>query len=112
MKFLALYRSSVSAKDMMASGTPEMAQEAMQAWGAWMQRIGDGLVDVGAPLGDEAIVPAGAGSANGADHVTGYSIVQADSLDGARALFDDHPHLQSPGNPSIEVLEALPIPGM
>jgi hypothetical protein len=112
MKFLALYRSSVSAQEMMAAGTPEEAQEGLKAWAAWILRVGDAIVDPGAPLGNETTVPAGSGSGNGASHVTGYSVVEADSIDAARALFDAHPHLSSPGNPSIELLEALPVPGM
>lgn len=111
MKFLALYRSSVPAKEMMAGATPQDQQAGMDAWMQWMQRSGDGIVDIGAPLGDATSVPGGAASGNGS-HVTGYSIVQADSRDGALALMEGHPHLSSPGNPTIELIELLPVPGM
>jgi hypothetical protein len=110
MKYMALYRASVPAEQMMANGTPEQAQEGMQAWMAWAQRVGTGLADMGAPLGKEAFVPAGTAPA-GDGHVTGYSIIEADSQDAALSLFDGHPHLMSPGA-SIEVLELLPVPGM
>jgi hypothetical protein len=38
--------------------------------------------------------------------------LEADSVDGAKKLLDDHPHFHALGASSIEVLEFLPIPGM
>ena len=40
--------------------------------------------------------------------VGGFSIVQADSADAAKKIFDGHPHFEHPGN-TIELLEHLPI---
>jgi len=105
-KYLVLYRSSESSGEMMAESTPEQRQAGMDAWMAWFGRVGDAVVDVGAPLGDEQQL--GSGGA----HVTGFTILQADSEDAAVGLLEDHPHLQMPGDSSIEVLEFLPVPGM
>jgi hypothetical protein len=41
----------------------------------------------------------------------GYSILQAESLDGAAKMVEDHPHLETPGG-TIDVLEFLAMPGM
>jgi hypothetical protein len=49
-KFLVLYRSPVSAREQMASATPEQAQAGMEAWQAWGEKAGAAIVDFGAPL--------------------------------------------------------------
>ena len=57
------------------------------------------------------VTPSGSGAETSRPFVCGFSILEADSVDAANKLLDDHPHFHSPG-PSIEVLEFLPIPGM
>ena len=52
------------------------------------------------------------GASDTKNDVGGYSIVQADTADGATKLFGkDHPHLQMPGA-WVEVVEVMHIPGM
>jgi len=110
-KFLVLYRATTPASEMMANSTPEQMKAGMDAWGAWMERTGPSLGDIGAPLGDSRSVNQGA-PAGGEGHVTGFSVLQADDIDAAVALVQDHPHLMTPGGAWIDVLEFLPIPGM
>ena len=108
-KFMVLYRSAVSAREQMASGTPEQAQAGMDAWMAWAGKAGDAIVDLGAPLADAAHV--GPGSAGGdPEYISGFSILQAESADAVTAVLDGHPHLQTGG--SIDVFEFLSMPGM
>ena len=40
----------------------------------------------------------------------GYSILQAENLEGAQALVQDHPHLQWAAGCEIEAHEAQPLP--
>lgn len=54
---------------------------------------------------------ASGGAAEANTEVAGYSILQATDIEGAVGLLEGHPHLQMPGS-SIEVHEALEIPGM
>src|SRR5690349_17229822 len=98
-KFLVLYRSSVSAQEQMAGATPEQAQAGMDAWMAWAKSAGDAIVDLGAPLAEAGQI---GGGSWGASHVSGFSILQADSPDAVQALLRDHPHLHTPGGSSIE----------
>ena len=107
-KFLVLYRSPVSARDQIADATPEQRQAGMQAWMDWGARAGEAIVDFGAPLGDAETIGSAAGSPG--DGISGFSILQADSEAGAAALLADHPHLDSGGGSSIELLEFLPVP--
>ena len=107
-KFLVLYKASVSATEQMAQSTPAQAKAGMEAWMTWVGRAGPAIVDMGAPLGDPVGV---GGTSTGPGHITGYGLVQAESMDAAKALFDAHPHLVMPGA-SIELMECLSLPGM
>ena len=106
-RFLVLYRAPVSAREQMGSATPEQQQAGMQLWETWMKKAGPAIVDLGAPLGDGAMVGDGA-----AHHdLAGYSILEADGQQGVMDLLRDHPHFHTPGG-QIEVHELLPVPGM
>lgn len=105
-RFLVLYRAPVSAREQMANVTPEQAQAGMDLWQAWVGRAGGAIVDLGAPLGEAAMV--GSGEPHG--DIVGYSILQADSQDAVQELLDDHPHFHTPEG-EVEVLEMLPVPG-
>ena len=109
-KYLVLYRSSMSAGEQMAGGSPESAQAGMELWMNWAGRVGTAIVDMGSPLAEVATV--GTADQAGKQSVAGFSILEADSVDGAKKLVDDHPHFHSPGDNSIQILEFLPIPGM
>jgi len=111
-KYLVLYRSSISAQEQMANSDPDAAQAGMELWMNWAGRVGTSIVDMGSPLASVASVPASASSAEtSGTFIGGFSILEADSSDEAKKLLDDHPHFHSPGDPTIEVLEFLPIPG-
>jgi hypothetical protein len=107
-KYLVLYRSSVDATEQLASSTPEQAQEGMQLWMKWFERVGSGLVDGGSPVGKSTTLPGGVDTGL---PIGGYSVLEADSQDAAIKLLDNHPHQHAPGA-VIEVLEYLPMPGM
>ena len=77
---------------------------------AWAGKAGAAIVELGAPVGGGRHVESGS-SASGRTQIRGYSILQATSVDEVVRLLDGHPHLTTPGA-SIEVLEALPMPGM
>lgn len=108
-RFFVLYNSPISAAEMMANATPEEAQAGMEAWMAWAQKNGNSVVDLGLPLGAGMRVESDAVSPS-STQASGYSVVQADSLDAAASMLKDHPHLRTP-NGTIDVLECLPMPG-
>jgi hypothetical protein len=107
-KYLVLYRSKVSAAEQMEGASPEDAQAGMDAWMQWSSKVGNAMVDMGSPVQSVAVV---GGSSDGA-HIGGFSVLEAESAGAAKALVDGHPHLMSPGDPSIELLEFLSVPGM
>jgi hypothetical protein len=91
---------------------PATQEEGAQVMGAWMQwfgQLGPAVVDGGSPTNaSKTIDSTGAVSdGGGANPVTGYSILQADSLDAAVALAKGCPHLSRGG--SVEVTEAVQV---
>lgn len=105
-KYIYLYRGPATP---MQDLTAEQSSEQMQAWGEWIGRLGPALVDVGSPFGDRSAV-ADDGTSPAPGDLNGYSVVEADSLDAARALADRHPFLtEGKGRFSVEVFELVPM---
>jgi hypothetical protein len=111
-KFMVLYMANgAEFESMMKNATPEQQKKGMEAWMKWMGDHKASLVDGGAPLGKTKRVDA-KGASDTRNDVGGYSIVQAETADGAAKLFGkDHPHLQIPGA-WVEVMEVRHVPGM
>jgi hypothetical protein len=70
----------------------EARQQAMAAFGQWVSKTGQALVDPGAPLGPSKTVTRGSvkdGPASGPPG--GYSVLEAADLDAAVKLVEGHP---------------------
>ncbi|HTG46153.1 MAG TPA: hypothetical protein VK646_00680 [Actinomycetota bacterium] len=83
---------------------------AMKAWDGWFHTLGSAVVDGGNPTSGQAktIANDGAVRDGGAAAVTGYSILEAGSLDEATTLAKDCPVLQGGGGISVhEVLDVM-----
>jgi hypothetical protein len=105
-KYIYLYRGPAR---LMGEFTPEESAEQLAAWGEWMGRVGPALVDGGAPFGARSAV-SDDGTSPEAGDLNGYTIVEADSLDAARALLDNHPFLtEGKGRFAVEVFELIPM---
>ena len=50
-KYLIIYHASAVAMEKMTNATPEEMKAGMESWMAWAKSCGDGLVDMGTPLG-------------------------------------------------------------
>jgi hypothetical protein len=98
-KYLLLYAGG---------GMPEGDAEreaVMKAWDGWFGQIGKGVVDGGNPTAGSNKVSADGSIKSGAGDVTGYSIIEADSLDAATDLAKSCPVLQ--GGASVSVYETF-----
>jgi len=95
-KFLLIYTGGV--RD--AQPTPEGSAAIIKDWTDWFDSLGENLVDAGNPTTPMAktITSDGAVS-DGApgEMVTGYSIIQADSLDAATEATKSCPQLKAGG---------------
>ena len=104
-RFIVIYHAPFSAMEQMATASPED----MKPWMDWAAKCGDGLVDWGTPLGGgQKLSKSGSSSSN--KNVIGYSILQAEDMEGAKALLREHPHLDLAARCEIEVHESLPLP--
>jgi len=81
----------------------------MAAWGEWMTRNADRIVDPGAPLGKTMRVAAD-GISKTSNNLAAYVIVQAESHEEAARLFEQHPHFSIFPGDSVEIMEILPMP--
>jgi hypothetical protein len=77
-------------------------QRQFEKWGAWMGGLGDALVDPGAPFAESKLVDGGSSAG-----LTGYSVLEAPSLDAAVASAKDCPIFENGGQ--VEVYETVPM---
>jgi hypothetical protein len=102
-KFLLVY----------SGGNPPTSQEegekVMAAWMAWFGRLGSAVADGGMPTAHpaRAISPQGQVTEVNDWLVTGYSILEAGSLDEGTQLAKSCPHLESGG--TVRVYELTPV---
>ena len=100
-KFIYLYRGP--APDL----TPEQAADRNAAFGAWMEKTGAALVDVGSPFRASTAVRDD-GTEGSAGDLIGYTIVEADTLTAAKELTDGLPFLSGDdGRCTVEIFELV-----
>jgi hypothetical protein len=87
--------------------SPEAQEQVMAAWGAWFGDLGDAVVDPGNPFAASKTVAADGSATDGAgsDPVTGYSVIDASSLDDAAGKAKGCPILADGGR--VEVFETI-----
>jgi len=89
-------------------GMPETEDEkvkVMTAWGAWMQQVGDNLVDGGNPTSNVQTVNMDGVNMFSGDQVTGYSVIKADTMDDAVRCAQMVPLVSQGG--SVDVYETF-----
>jgi len=109
-KYIVIYHAPDELIAQTANSSPEEMQKGMETWMAWAAKCGDQLLDLGNPLtGGQKLHPDG-NAEQSSRQVVGYSILQAENMDDAKALLDGHPHLAWDGACEIEVHEVRPLP--
>ena len=91
--------------------SPEAQAKTMAAWGAWFGQLGSAVVDGGNPTGASVTVGAGgaATQGGGANPTSGYSLIEASSLDDATEKAKGCPIVLDGG--SVEVCETINMEG-
>ncbi len=111
-KYIVLYHAPQDAMKGMENMSKDEQAKGMEAWMQWANKLGSNLVDMGTPLmNGQHLSPDGKSTAS-KKQVSGYSVIQAESLENAKKLLEGHPHLGWNAECSIEVHEAMPLPGM
>lgn len=87
--------------------TEEEGAAVMAAWGAWMEGLGGALKDPGNAFGNSTTIQSDGSTTQGggANPATGYTLLEAASLDAAVALASSCPILAAGG--SVEVAETI-----
>jgi hypothetical protein len=84
---------------------PNVREQMMAAFGAWVASVGDKMVDPGAPLGPAKAVTSEGVRDDAAGGVGGYTLVEAGSIDEAVDLVRNHPFVGRGG--TLHVSEAV-----
>jgi hypothetical protein len=106
-KFIFVYKGPATD---MSDMSEEQSKAVMDAWNEWIQKMGSALVDVGQPMANGVSV-VDDGSEGTPALLNGYSIVEAENIQDAKKLADDHPFLsEGKGNFAIDIYELLPVP--
>ncbi|GGH28109.1 YCII-related domain-containing protein [Cribrihabitans marinus] len=87
--------------------TPEEGEKSMAAWMAWFESMGDAVVEAGNPVGmSKTVSRSGVTDDGGANPVSGYSVVSAETIEAATEMAGGCP-MVADGSGSIEVAEIL-----
>jgi len=110
-KYLVVYHAPPAFTEKMMGMNKDEQMAEMGRWQTWSEGIGKSLLDLGTPLfGGMNVMRSG--NHNSDRQVTGYSMIEADSMDAAMKLMGGHPHLAQDDSCEIEIHEAAPLPGM
>ena len=108
-KYIVTYHAPAEALQQTENFTPEQMAEGMKPWMERAERCGDGLLDIGTPLGGGQKI-SDSGSFPSDKNVVGYSILQAECMEETQDMLKGHPHLGWTGGCEIEVHESLSLP--
>jgi hypothetical protein len=112
-KFLVTYHAPAEAMSQTMNVSPEQQAKGMEMWMNWMKKCGDKMIDMGAPLVNGQQISADGKLNKSNNNVSGYSIIQAENMEDAKALLEGHPHLSGwSKEATIEIHETRAIPGM
>lgn len=102
-KYLILYRGGAQPQ------SEDEGKAVMAAWTAWFDELGAAVVDGGNPAGAaRTVAPGGAVLDGDATDVTGYSILEAATLDDAAQMTLGCPHRAAGGTITIhETFEVM-----
>ncbi len=103
-KFMMIYKGPATD---MSKVTEEQTKAVMAKWGKWMTKVGPALLDFGAPFAPGVSV-VDDGSEKRTAKLSGYSIVEAKTLAGAKRLTKGHPFLSDKKSKySIDIFELV-----
>lgn len=72
--------------------SPEAGARQFAQWKAWVADLGDAIIDPGTPLGTSKLVSAeGVSDVDHSNSLTGFTIVNADSMDAALTMAKECP---------------------
>ena len=88
--------------------TPEEGAKNMAAWQAWLGGLGEAVINPGTPLSGTQTVSLD-GVSPSSSTMSGFTVVEAGSIDAAIAMAKSSPFLKTKG--TIDVSEVMELPG-
>lgn len=98
-KFVIAYRGG------MIDGSPEEQEAALASWIQWFGSLGPAVTEMGNPFGPSTSLQSDGSREAASANLTGYSVIEADTIDDAARLMKDCPIFSSGG--SVEIYEAI-----
>jgi len=100
-KYVFAYHGGSAPKD------PAEGKKVMDAWGAWFGALGASVLDAGNPVGKSSTVKSDGKlqEGGGANPISGYSLIEASSLEDAHKKAKGCPLLKAGG--TIEIAQAM-----
>ena len=111
-KYIVIYHATNDFMQQASIMSQEERTKEMDEWMLWARKCGDRLIDMGNPLMNGQELIKGGQSLASKRNVIGYSLLQAENMDEAKSLLYEHPHIKMAADCSIEVHEAMQMPGM
>jgi len=106
-KFLVIYQSPAESLEQMLKATPEQKAASMKPWMDWYGKIGEAVVDAGAPVMRGLAIGKDGSAKPGASDLSGYTIIQAESIEKAQSLLVGHPHNDEANGLKVELHECI-----
>jgi hypothetical protein len=85
-------------------------QQGMAAWGAWVAKHQDVILEIGGPLG-KTKQASPSGISDTTNEMAAFTVVRADSHEAAARMFENHAHFMLFPGDRIEIMPILPVPG-
>jgi len=112
-KFLVTYHAPADSMAQMANATPEQQAAGMKLWTDWFAKVGNRVLDMGAPLMNSQSQSASGSFSPSNKEFSGYTVIQAENMEEAKSLMEGHPHTSGWNQQAtLEIHETMPIPGM
>lgn len=102
-KFLVTYHMPIDMLENRPEPTPEQQKEGWKVWHDWKDRMGEHLIDLGAPLHFPHRIDGKANPEEVKNTLAGYSIIQANDMEEALELMKQHPHIGWADGPYLEI---------
>ena len=102
--YLLIYHSPKEAMEKFNSMTEEEMGVVMEAWMKWKDDNEGAIVDFGNPVGGQHVATL-SDFKEVNDDVSGYGIIQAEDLEGAKKVLENHPSLADDDGSTISLYQ-------
>jgi hypothetical protein len=112
-KFLAIYtmkpESLVAFRDLPKTEQKRIDDLGLPQWKEWEDRNAGAIVDGGGMVGKNLRVSR-AGTAPATNDICGYVVVEAETIEAAAAIFDNHPHFATFPGDTVDIMPFVTEP--